>query len=402
MNTMTRADSISIQYSDARVKILANLMSKVEFGEIIITLPNKSTLKFSGEREGVSADLQIYDLEFIDMLLSTGDIGLGESYMLSMWDSKSINNLIRFGIENEERISKAVWGNIFKLLTYKIKHYFNKNTKRGSKKNIVSHYDLGNSFYKLWLDQTMSYSSALWNEGDSESLEVAQINKYQRILDDLNLPLGAHILEVGCGWGGFMDLAVKNGFSVTGVTISDEQFVYSKERLKEYGAKADVRLMDYRDIEGKFDAIVSIEMFEAIGREFWSTYFDKVSSLLRPGGKAIIQTITIRNDRFNLYKKGTDFIQQYIFKGGFLPSPEVFLETADKADLNVVNSYEFGKDYAKTLNSWFISFNNEIGRVKNLGFSDEFIRMWRFYLKYCQGGFEAERVSVYQFSLERR
>lgn len=376
------------------------MLSEIEFGSVSIVTPDGDYLNFRGKKDGEHVDLKILNWDFCKDLFLNGDIGLGESYILGHWESGNINKLIKFGIDNKHRLEKVIKGSILRIMFYRLKHLMNRNSVKGSKKNIHAHYDLGNTFYKLWLDQTMTYSSALFDRPGLD-LPMAQDRKYQNILDQLDLKAGDHILEVGCGWGGFMEYAAKKGVRVTGITISQEQFEFAKERLAQFGNLATPKLMDYRKIEGKYDHIVSIEMFEALGQEYWSTYFSILHSSLKTGGKLIIQSITINNEDFKSYARGTDFIQQYIFPGGMLPSPDVFKIAAESARFKVFDSLEFGEDYGHTLKLWEESFSSSIEKVRAQGFDEKFIRTWRFYLKYCQGGFEAKKISVFQFYLTK-
>lgn len=382
------------------VNLFLSMLEKIEYGSVTVVTPEGDFLNFRGKNEGEHVNIRILNWKFCEDLFMKGDIGLGESYIAGLWESDNISGLIKFGIDNKAQLEKVIRGSFFTILFYRVKHLLNRNSLKGSKKNIHAHYDLGNNFYKLWLDKTMTYSSALFDTEEME-LSQAQERKYQNILDQLNLSPNDHILEVGCGWGGFMEYAAKLGVKVTGVTISKEQFDFATERLAKYGELATVQLMDYRKIQGEFDHIVSIEMFEAIGEEYWETYFKILHSALKKNGKLIIQTITINDQDFKTYRKGTDFIQQYIFPGGMLPSPKVFTQAAQKQGLKVFGYLEFGKNYAKTLKEWEESFSSVLADVKKQGFDENFIRTWRFYLKYCQGGFEAEKISVYQFYLTK-
>jgi cyclopropane-fatty-acyl-phospholipid synthase len=378
-------------------KLFLKLMSKIDYGTIEIITPNNEKLFFEGEHQGENVQIVINSWSFCEKIFLSGDIGLGESYINGDWDSKHINKVIRFGIQNERILAKVIKGSLLKILFYRFKHLLNRNTKSGSEKNIHAHYDLGNDFYSLWLDKSMTYSSGLFDS--SNSLEQSQYKKYQKIIDTLGLKTGDKVLEVGCGWGGFIEYASRQGINVTGVTISKEQYEYAKSRNSEFKS-SHILYCDYRDLKGKYDHIVSIEMFEALGKEYWSRYFKKLKSLLRPNGKILIQSITINEKDFKSYSKGTDFIQQYIFPGGMLPSPSIFKKVSKSEGLNVVDQFDFGIDYAKTLDHWDENFSSHLLTVKKLGFNEEFIRTWRFYLKYCQGGFEASKIGVSQFLLE--
>lgn len=400
---MNRGENVLVKKEAATSRwttLFLAMLSKIEYGSISVETPEGDYLNFNGKQDGEYVSLKIFDWKFCEELFLKGDIGLGESYIAGHWKADNINKLIKFGIDNKVQLEKVIKGSFFKIIFYRLKHLMNRNSVKGSKKNIHSHYDLGNDFYKLWLDQTMTYSSALFDQ-PGLSLLSAQERKYQNILDQLNLKDGDHILEVGCGWGGFMEYAAQKGVKVTGITISKEQFDFAKKRLDKFSDLAHVELMDYRNIKDKYDHIVSIEMFEALGLDYWSTYFSILNKALKKDGKIIIQSITINNHDFSSYSRGTDFIQQYIFPGGMLPSVEVFKKTAAKNGLKTIGLIEFGKDYGHTLGLWEQNFSESLEQVKAMGFDEKFIRTWRFYLKYCQGGFEAQKISVYQFYLTK-
>jgi cyclopropane-fatty-acyl-phospholipid synthase len=279
-------------------------------------------------------------------------------------------------------------------------HLLRANTRRGSRKNIYAHYDLGNEFYKLWLDETMTYSSAIYNT-PGESLEAAQRNKYQRIIDHLSKERDAHTLEIGCGWGGFAESACKQGVKVMGVTISKAQAEFAEQRLEQQKmeGKAQILISDYRDMQGKFDNIVSIEMFEAVGEKYWPSYFNTVRERLNEGGRAMIQTITVADKYFEHYRNRSDFIRKHIFPGGMLPSKEKFEEEAKKMGLKVQSAFAFGQDYAVTLDDWLQRFKAELKAIKEMGYPEMFIRKWEFYLAMCIGSFAGERTDVVQFEL---
>ena len=380
-------------------QLFLRALKSIEVGEIELTTPNGDRIVFKGAVPGVRTDLIIHDWRFCERVFMQSDIGMGESYMKGEWDSTNINGLIHLAVVNEKALAKMVKGSLLSIMYYRIKHLLNRNTKKGIKRNILAHYDLGNAFYQLWLDPSMTYSSALFSDEDM-SLRQAQRQKYQHILDQLNAKPGAHILEVGCGWGGFAEYAADKGYRVTGITISDEQFAFAKERVARFNCRADIQLKDYRDLEGTYDHVVSIEMFEALGKAYWPLYFKVVKRLLKKGGTAVVQSIIIRNEAFARYARGTDFIQQYIFPGGMLPSPEVFIKNAEHQGLKLTARTDFGADYAKTLSAWEANFTRAEPTVRELGFDNTFLRMWRFYLKYCQGGFEARKLGVTQFRLK--
>ncbi len=378
-------------------KVLFKLMKSLRRGSIDLVTPEGEHFHFQGRFSGTSAQLIINDWKLLDALFSRGDIGFGEAYRDGLCDSEDISKVILLAIQNEDVFKKVIVGSAASLVPYIVKHKLNRNTIKGSQKNIEAHYDLGNDFYKLWLDETMTYSSAYF-EGEAKTLEEAQLQKYDQILKGLShLPEGSKILEVGCGWGGFMRRVLeKCSFDVFGLTLSKEQKRFIEERRA-----GQVILQDYRKHDGLYDGIVSIEMFEALGKEYWSTYFKKISSLLKVGAPAVIQTITMNEYDFKAYKKGTDFIQQYIFPGGMLPSVEAFTKLARKAGLRLMKSQSFGPSYAKTLELWEKSFSEVEEKIFELGFDQSFIRLWRFYLKYCQGAFESGKINVYQFTLQK-
>jgi cyclopropane-fatty-acyl-phospholipid synthase len=299
---------------------------------------------------------------------------------------------------NRDVLKKAVYGSWRNLLAARVRHWLNGNSRAGSKRNIMAHYDLGNDFYKLWLDPSMSYSSALYRAVDGGDLESAQRAKYRRILRRLKAEPAESVLEIGCGWGGFAELAVEEGLKVTGLTLSPAQLAWAQKRVPD----ADLRLQDYRDTKEQFDHIVSIEMFEAVGERWWPTYFKTIAKSLKPGGRAVVQSITIRDDLFAEYRKGTDFIQQYVFPGGMLPSRSAFRAAAAKQGLTVHGEYAFGEDYARTLAEWRVAFEAKWPEIAALGFDENFRRLWRMYLCYCEAGFLAGNVDVVHFELSHR
>ena len=376
--------------------IILNMMEKIEYGSIEITRPCGRTQKFIGNKPGVEAQLILNDYRVLQNMLVKGDIALAADYQDGKWDSNSIANLIEFGIANEESLKKLIFGNKTQQVLAKLSYLLQSNTKSGSKKNIHAHYDIGNDFYELWLDPTMTYSSGLF-KNTTDNLEQAQLNKYDNIIQQL--PKDAqNILEIGCGWGGFAErCAQTTTLNLTGITISKAQFNYANERLTKY--PVDLEIIDYRDVVGEYDAIVSIEMFEAVGEQYWQTYFDKIKQLLSINGVAVIQTITIGDKYFAEYRKSGDAIRSYIFPGGMLPSPSQFKLHAENAGLTILNRQCFGFDYAQTLELWLQNFEKKIPEIKQLGLDEKFIRMWRFYLEYCIGAFKAKRTDVMQVTL---
>jgi cyclopropane-fatty-acyl-phospholipid synthase len=337
--------------------------------------------------------------------MSHGDIGFAESYIRGEWDSKDLKAILELAIRNRTILEKAIYGSWLGSILYRLKHWLRDNTKSGSRKNIHAHYDLGNAFYSLWLDPSMSYSSAWFSEGAKQTLADAQKSKIKRILSSLNTKPGDHILEIGCGWGGVMEESLLSGRSITGLTLSTEQKAFAENRLQNLKSLSnnpshfEVRLQDYRDCQEQFDGIASVEMFEAVGEKHWPEYFQTLAKCLKSSGKACIQTIVIADHLFERYRHSTDFIQQYVFPGGMLPSRSSFNAAATKAGLKIENEFAFGMDYAKTLCIWRDNFNQKLQEIRNLGFDETFIRLWNFYLMYCAAGFAEHSIDVVQFTL---
>lgn len=376
---------------------LLNQLSSVNYGSIKVEFPDKRIIVFMGKETGVSADISIGDWKVITQLISRGDVGFAEAYRDGYWSSSNLENLLLFALHNEHILNNFGSGSfIFKQLS-KLLYFKQRNTRKGSKRNIQAHYDLGNNFYTLWLDKTMTYSAAIFNHA-RENLEVAQVNKYTRLLDKIDKPQ-ANILEVGCGWGGFAELAGARGHKVKGVTLSEEQYLYAKERTQNLDVT--IALEDYRDQQGKYDAIVSIEMFEAVGEEYWDTYFAKLHNLISDAGKILLQIITIDDSIFDEYRKNADVIRTFIFPGGMLPCERELNKKITANKLQVDEIYRFGGDYAKTLRLWLQEFDDNIANVKAQGFDEEFIRLWRFYLAFCSAGFEHGRLNVIHLELSK-
>ncbi|UCV29025.1 SAM-dependent methyltransferase [Ferribacterium limneticum] len=373
--------------------LVFELLEKIEGGMLEIRLPDGSCALFGNGEHGVT--LQVRDEAMFGMVLARGDIGLAEAYLDGYWDSPDVTGLLTLLARNREVLRKAVYGSWRNLLAARIRHWLNRNSRAGSKRNIMAHYDLGNDFYQLWLDPTMSYSAAIYREADDGSLEAAQHAKYNRILNCLKAGPGQRVLEIGCGWGGFAEKAAQQGLAVTGLTLSPAQLAWAQNRVP----AADLRLQDYRDTQEQFDHVVSIEMFEAVGERFWPSYFKTVAKALKQDGRAVIQSITIRDDLFASYRRGTDFIQQYVFPGGMLPSRQAFRAAAAKQGLVVRNEYAFGLDYARTLAEWRHAFEAKWPQIAALGFDEHFRRLWRMYLCYCEAGFLAGNIDVVQFEL---
>ncbi len=387
------------KFSDG-TKLILNSLKEISYGRVELKFPNEEEFAFQGAKAGPVVRMKINNICCFDMILEKSDIGLGESYMLGYWETDDISNLIELALLNKSALKSAMIGEWRKIILYKLKHLFNANSKTGSRKNIRAHYDLGNSFYQLWLDRSMTYSSAYWGPQPDLTLQEAQENKYEFLLKHLGAQKGESILEIGCGWGGFAEHAAKQGFNVTGVTISEEQYAYALARIQTAGLaeQAKILFLDYREIQGTFDHVVSIEMLEAVGEKFWPNYFKKINEVVKPGGSVAIQSITIDNNEFTRYRKGTDFIQQYIFPGGMLPSENRLNEVISPLGAKNIQFRRFGLDYAKTLRLWCEKFSQELGQISALGYSLEFQRMWKFYLGYCEGAFRAGQINVVTMS----
>jgi cyclopropane-fatty-acyl-phospholipid synthase len=385
-------------------KFIFQAFKNIKGGSVIMTLPDGSKHHFGQDEQQLPIYIQVNDVQAFQWVISRGDIGVAESYFKNLWHTDDLERFLHLAIQNRAALDALIYGSWWGSLLSKIKHFFNKNTKSGSKKNIQAHYDLGNNFYSLWLDPGMMYSSALFSEGNNKTLEQAQKDKCDRIISMLNPQAGDHILEIGCGWGGFIKQANEQGLHVDAITISNEQYRYVQEQLAFQAsptAKSAVMLKDYRDCHQQYDGIVSIEMFEAVGEEYWQSYFKTIYRCLKPGKRAVIQSIVIDEDLFPKYRTNTDFIQQYVFPGGMLPAVSVFEQHAHDVGLRVKDKLFFGDDYANTLRTWALSFNEKLKEVKALGFKDEFIRLWNFYLFYCAAGFAGKSLEVVQFTLEK-
>lgn len=371
------------------------LLGQTDRGAITVTTPDGHSHHFKGTQPGAIAHIDLHDWYVVGAMLSRGDIALAETYRDGRWDSPDPAQLFLFGLQNEARLARYLYGHDVSKLIARLTYLFTRNTLKGSQKNIHAHYDLGNDFYALWLDPSMTYSSALYQRVD-EPLQDAQIRKYDRLLSRLN-PTGS-LLEIGCGWGGFAERALQKGdYGIKGLTISQAQHAFAQKRV---GQAATIALEDYRHQHGRYDQIVSIEMFEAVGETFWPVYFAKLKTLLAQHGKALIQTITMDDVFFDLYRESGDAIRSFIFPGGMLPSPARFREESRKAGLQVVDEFAFGQDYALTLTQWLNNFDSKIKDVAALGFSQQFIRLWRFYLTYCMAAFRHGRTNVIQWELQ--
>ena len=387
----------------AAARTMLQMLQRLRHGSLTLQLPDGSIQRF-GDGQGPSASLSLHNWNVCGAALKSGDIGFAESYIARDWHTPDLTALLRLLITNRRDIEDMVYGSWIGRLAYRARHLLNRNSKTNSRKNIHAHYDLGNAFYELWLDDTMNYSSA-WFETPEQSMGDAQRAKVRRALAMAGVKPGDRVLEIGCGWGALAEMATTEfQASVTGVTLSTEQLAFASQRMEKLNttAKADLRLQDYRDIsDGPYDAICSIEMVEAVGREYWPTYFAAVAKLLKPGGQACIQSIVIDDALFERYIRSTDFIQQYVFPGGCLPSPARFRAEAERAGLQVVDQFAFGADYARTLQLWRDAFLHQHERVLQLGFDERFLRIWEFYLAYCEAAFAERNIDVVQFTLRK-
>ena len=412
MNAMesTLSSSLALPGTRARTprsaRVVLALLEQIEHGTLELRLPDGSQHRFgeAGHAQGhAHATLDVGDWSMFDSVVERGDVGFAEAWIAGDWHSPDLSALLTLLANNRESLAQAVYGQWWGLLSARLRHWFNANTRAGSRRNIMAHYDLGNDFYRQWLDPTMSYSSALYSSDAPRSMAAAQLAKYRRILSRLDSRPGQRVLEIGCGWGGFAETAAREaGLEVVGLTLSPAQLEFARERMQIAGLERQVTLdlRDYRELAGeRFDHIVSIEMFEAVGERWWPTYFATLQRLLAPGGRAVVQSITIRDDLFARYRRGTDFVQQHVFPGGMLPSPSVFRQQAARAGLVVGDAFAFGRDYARTLAEWSANFEQRWPTIETQGFDERFRRLWRFYLAYCQAGFNSGCTDVLQFEL---
>ncbi|QND84223.1 S-adenosyl-L-methionine dependent methyltransferase [Chromobacterium vaccinii] len=399
---MSASQPIALSRPDipAAGRALLALLSKLRHGSLKLITPDGETLWFGALHAETDAELQLRDWRACGRIMAGGDIGFAEACRDGWLDSPDLTALLRLALRNEDALQLGKLGRWAARCWHKLRHLLRANSRRGSRRNIHAHYDIGNDFYQLWLDPSWTYSSA-WFDGDhSLPLADAQARKYQRICEQLRLRPGMRVLEIGCGWGGFAEHAARLGVAVHGITISDAQLDFARRRLANEPL---VRLehRDYRDLSGQYDAIVSIEMFEAVGERYWRGYFDTLRRCLKPGGLALAQSITIEESRFEAYRAGADFIQTFIFPGGMLPSRERFQRAAQQSGLACRGRLDFGADYAETLRRWRDAFETNLVAIRAQGFDEAFIRLWRLYLCYCEAGFDEGRIGVSQFLLER-
>ena len=388
-------------YYRRQVRFLLAILSNLHCGRLTLTLPDGSQHQFSGAMSGPDSDLTIHTESALRRLLHDGKMGFCEAFMDGEASSQSLPTLIELAVLHDKYLENALKTNIFRQAGLRLFHMLRRNNKLGSAKNIAHHYDIGNSFYEAWLDPTMTYSSAVF-DSETDDLTTAQLNKYKRLAELADIQPGDRVLEIGCGWGGFAKFVSQHiGAHVTGITISQAQLAYAKASLAEAGLqnKVDLKLMDYRDLQGRFDKIVSIEMFEAVGQAYWPVYFDTISRMLKSGGRAVIQSITIDHDAFQSYRDQPDFIQRYIFPGGMLPSMPMLQTPVAQAGLELVAENGYASDYARTLQEWRARFLAAWPALAGDKFDNRFKRMWELYLAYCEGGFRAGMIDVKQILL---
>jgi cyclopropane-fatty-acyl-phospholipid synthase len=384
-------------------RIFARWFHRVRAGRLTVEFPSGARKTFGGAEPGPQALIRIRNFRLASRMLVSGVIGFAEGYIEGDWDTPDLKAALMLGALNAKTLSNTLTPSWFAKLTNRLRHARRANTKEGSRRNIAAHYDLGNAFYGCWLDETMSYSSAIFDAMDERHAQ-AQRRKYLRLAEALDLGPGDRVLEIGCGWGGFAEIAAAEfGCEVVGLTLSVEQAAFARARMARAGLadRVDIRVEDYRDVTGNFDKIVSIEMFEAVGEENWATYFDVLDRRLKPGGRAALQVITIADENYDYYRRNPEFIQLYVFPGGMLPSPSAFEQAASAAGLKISDSFYFGKSYAESLRRWDRAFRETWHRIEGLGFDQRFFRMWRYYLSYCEVGFELGRIDVGQFVIER-
>ncbi len=407
-NTLSRtadqtAPRQSSLWTEPREWLICRWLNRIKAGCLTVEFPSGTRAVFEGAEPGPHASLTIRNLRLVTRLVLSGDIGFAESHMAGEWDTQDLSVLLTLGAVNADAFSIAIAPSPIMRIANRLYHAFRTNTRRGSRRNIAAHYDLGNDFYGQWLDETMTYSSALFATPD-ENLAAAQRRKYLRLAEQLELSPGDRVLEIGCGWGGFAEIAAaKFGCQVVGLTLSVEQAAYARERMQRAGISdaVEIRIQDYRDVKGQFDKIVSVEMFEAVGEKYWPDYLQILHARLKPQGKAALQIITIDDDNFDQYRSNPDFIQRYIFPGGMLPGPKAFENAVARTPLLIRDAMYFGESYAETLRRWDRDFQHNWPRIASLGFDDRFYRMWRYYFCYCEVGFDTREIDVAHFLLER-
>ena len=379
------------------------MLNGLQRGRMDIILPDGRHFRAEGKEPGPVAELHIHNKDVFARLIREGDLGFSESYLEEWWSTPDLQAFMDLVSTGNEALYDGFPGMGVVRFYEQLRFWLQRNHKAQARRNISYHYDLGNEFYKLWLDDTMTYSSGLFLNGQ-ESTESAQTAKYASMIDQMGAQPGDHLLEIGCGWGGFAEYAARDrGLRVTGLTISKEQFNYAQQRIEKAGLSdlVSFKLQDYRDETGSYDGIASIEMFEAVGEKYWPVYFETLRERLKPGKTATLQIITVSDQRWEVYKRGVDFIQKYIFPGGMLPSPAVLRAQVEQAGLAVERSIEFGKSYDITLRRWHETFNEKWDQIAEMGFDNRFRRMWNFYLTSCASAFDSKGVDVTQITVSR-
>ncbi|MEO9575652.1 MAG: cyclopropane-fatty-acyl-phospholipid synthase family protein [Tateyamaria sp.] len=379
------------------------MLKDLNTGRIDFVLPDGRRFRAEGHKPGHVAEVHIHNNDLFARLIREGDLGFCDAYLDEWWSTPDLQAFMDWVHADNEAIYDGFPGLGLVRQFEKFRFWLQRNHRDQARKNISYHYDLGNDFYGLWLDDTMTYSSALFKTGQ-ENHEAAQIAKYASMVDQMGAQPGDHILEIGCGWGGFAEYAARErGLKVTGLTISEEQFKYAQDRIEKAGLSdlVEFKLQDYRDEVGLYDGIASIEMFEAVGQKYWPVYFDTVRERLKPGKNATLQIITVQDNRWDVYQRGVDFIQKYIFPGGMLPSPKALRAQISKAGLGIERSVEFGESYNITLRRWHETFNDKWDQIAEMGFDDRFRRMWNFYLTSCAATFESANCDVTQITIKR-
>jgi cyclopropane-fatty-acyl-phospholipid synthase len=387
----------------AKARIALSAAIHLPKGSLTVRTPDGKVLHIEGREPGPNAEVHLKNWNLPKRAFAGATIGLAESYFDEDWTSPDVTTFLELFLVNEEMgIDLAGGSNWFLTLFHRVRHWLNENSRSGSKRNISAHYDLGNAFYAKWLDPSMTYSSALYQTGAND-LESAQIAKYRALLEGIGAKAGDHILEIGCGWGGFAEFAARQGCKVTGLTISQEQFDFATARMQSEGLAdlVSIKFQDYRDERGVYDHIASIEMFEAVGEKYWPSYFTMLRDCLKPKGRVGVQIITIKDDAFDLYKKRPDFIQAYVFPGGMLPTPSHLASLGIEHSLSIIHQRIFPQDYARTLAEWRVRFWAAWPEVSKLGFDERFKRLWEFYMYYCEAGFRSEYIDVRQVVYSR-
>nr|WP_315249652.1 cyclopropane-fatty-acyl-phospholipid synthase family protein [uncultured Duganella sp.] len=400
---MSQTLSTTNQDAPAAARVFLNLLGRISIGHLELITPDHTRMVFGNAHAGPAATLEVHDWRACGRILRAGDIGLAEAWAAGWIGSPDLVALLRLAIRNEAALEPALFGGVLARCWYRLRHWLRPNTRSGSRRNIHSHYDIGNDFYRLWLDPSWTYSAAIFDGNYNQPLAQAQQRKYQRIIDTLGLRASDRVLEIGCGWGGFAEQAARQGIRVHGLTISPAQLEIARKRIDAagLGELAQLELRDYRDIDGSYDAVVSIEMFEAVGERYWTEFFNTVAARLKPGGQALVQSITIDERHFERYRSTADFIQEYIFPGGMLPSIERFEHNAARAGLQPTGHYAFGRDYAETLRRWRSAYHASDAQVQALGMDTHFTRIWDLYFAYCEAAFDEGRTDVVQFHLHK-